>query len=63
MTLDQAWGFLRLFDYTQPEASQSRGIAFTNTGDWLLELSVQPGGKYACVTGSSMFRVVDINNA
>ncbi len=64
VTLDTDWNFLRLFDYTQPAGSQSRGIAFTNSGDELLEIAVLPGGRYACVTGSSStFRVIDINNA
>lgn len=63
VTLDAAWGWLRLFDYTQPEGSQSRGIAFVSAGDDLLELSVQPGGKYACVAGGGTLRIVDINNA
>lgn len=66
IAIDESQGTLRVIDYTLAPGLQLQGsvAVAAAAGERLLELSVQPGGAYACVSsyGSSQVQVFDINN-
>lgn len=58
--LDSTWGYLRLFTTLSP-GLQARGVLPLG-GSGLMELSVQPGGVYACITSGTNVRIINIDN-
>lgn len=66
IAIDESQGTLRVIDYTLADGLQIQGSVAVApaVGERMLELSVQPGGAYACVSsyGSHEVQVFDINN-
>ncbi len=58
--LDARWGYLRLFTTTSPGLQSNAVLPLSGAG--LMELSVQPGGVYACITVGATLHVINISN-